>query len=1129
MPTEPKEEGSAFCGTAETHKNLRKKDNFMKGRKLLAGFLSAAMVLATMSFPVFAENTDNSLIEVSDSDTLKEAVNNIAENGTIKFTNEITVTRDGGNDPGVITFTKNCTVDLNGQTLNTGELLWFAGSETVTFTSSAENGTIKFGDVSDSLFRPNENGSFSIENITFTQTENTSVCYLFNMDGENSSINLKNCVLDNINTKSYGGVICGNNSENTKASIENCQITDITGVAVFGGQVTVKDSTISATTPFKIASANHYAVLSGETTITGGNYYNNGNKIYTIGEDVTVDNRITTTVPAATIGTTPYATLADAVAAAQNGDVIDLLGGTIALKDTGVTTVPINKNITITNGTFDITGFVAARSNSIFDIYGGAEVKFEDVDFTGSNYSSSYGVIYAHETSEVTLNNCDFELDTEKDTANGGVLKGNDYTNDKFVVNNCNFTLKNTSRVFALMTIDMNGGSINATHEPISEEHAFRNVYGTIDGATISFDNFQNGIKNTANAALTFTDSNVTSTNMNEYDLQLAGGATVSGVAFENTNCEATVSPAVTTFANTAAIGTTYYATLEDAFAAAQEGEVITLLDDVTPTLPRQRLLTNAQAINLNNNTLTLNGYDYYWGPMTFTNGTINVTTESFPGTAVFWQFTDEDLTFDGVEVNAPNLTGCYLITTDHGGSDINIVNGSVINVANPLAAVIASNGANCNITIEESTVNADSTGGHAILANNATVNLENGAELNADGVACGIYFGANGALNIADDAVVNITNVTGDPDWNANKGGIMLGSNTTYTEGTEATVNASIHRSESAETVAAEVEVSFRETAEKGKYDIVLKGVDRMNIYEFVSAELQFVNESKTLANTDMSYEITGTDDINVIANTDKPNRYGFYLKDGEVDNRITATEIVIGQVTFPAQGTIKFKVDADNSKVVATEYNTHDEKYYTAADQNAKLTADANGINSTIAAKTRDVAINVDFAHTLDNTGWNGNHQITVTLKDAFGNIVGDKAYPLAIANNAGTYTFPNVPIGRITVTLKAPGFRTFTYTTTVEEGANEDDALVLNFWNDTKRDTERAVEIGGRTMPNNFVVGDIVMDYTVDKYDLAAVTSYYGTYRLDDTSKIKYDLNRDGNIDITDVAYVLHNFGF
>ena len=63
----------------------------------------------------------------------------------------------------------------------------------------------------------------------------------------------------------------------------------------------------------------------------------------------------------------------------------------------------------------------------------------------------------------------------------------------------------------------------------------------------------------------------------------------------------------------------------------------------------------------------------------------------------------------------------------------------------------------------------------------------------------------------------------------------------------------------------------------------------------------------------------------------------------------------------------------------------------------------------------------------------------------------------------------------------------------------------------------------------MNNNFVVGDIAMDYIVDKYDLAAVTSYYGTYNLTDENKIKYDLNRDGSIDITDVAYVLHNFGF
>lgn len=321
----------------------------------------------------------------------------------------------------------------------------------------------------------------------------------------------------------------------------------------------------------------------------------------------------------------------------------------------------------------------------------------------------------------------------------------------------------------------------------------------------------------------------------------------------------------------------------------------------------------------------------------------------------------------------------------------------------------------------------------------------------------------------------------------------------------------------------AGVITVNFKQRDDdKNSYDIVLKG-DGEGIYEFVSAELQFVNNSKNLSGEPMKYEITGTDDVNVIANTTNGDRYGFYLKDGAVSNRLSGSEVIIGMITFPAQGNRDFEVKAEDSTVITTLQGTHLETTYTETGI-SKLEAGAP-INDEVAAATRNVAINVDFAHKLDNTGWNGNHQITVTLKDAFGNIVGDNAYPLAIANNAGTYTFADVPVGRITVTLKAPGFRTFTYTTTVEEGT---DPLVLSFWNDTKRDTTAEVE-PGKAMINNFVVGDIAMDYIVDKYDLAAVTSYYGTYGLTDVNKIKYDLNRDGNIDITDVAYVLHNFGF
>ncbi len=92
------------------------------------------------------------------------------------------------------------------------------------------------------------------------------------------------------------------------------------------------------------------------------------------------------------------------------------------------------------------------------------------------------------------------------------------------------------------------------------------------------------------------------------------------------------------------------------------------------------------------------------------------------------------------------------------------------------------------------------------------------------------------------------------------------------------------------------------------------------------------------------------------------------------------------------------------------------------------------------------------------------------------------------------------------------------------------DDDATVVLNFWNDVKKDAYKLpIEKGATHVAHNFVVGDIVMDYIVDKYDLAAVTSYYGMYNIENNAKyLKYDLNRDDNIDIRDVQYVLHTMG-
>lgn len=564
-----------------------------------------------------------------------------------------------------------------------------------------------------------------------------------------------------------------------------------------------------------------------------------------------------------------------------------------------------------------------------------------------------------------------------------------------------------------------------------------------------------------------------------------------------------------------ACIGNSYYMTLADAVAAAQDGDTIDLIG----------------------NTVHLNGQTTIDKDITITNGTFDITGAVCTTEGIIY-ICDSSVKFNNVDLTGSNFTSAFGVIYANHNADVTLDNCdfTLKNDLAPLGGTLKGNDnasftvKNCtfdlenpsrvltNITLDMSgtTIKAyvtDSTRTANHLNNHAFRNVYGvikDSTIDVTGTETGLKNTDGDSLLITGTSNVSFTNTVDNNIY-------LADANETFTVAPTATLNGEVvYGTVSEATITDEIAVNFVPTANENVYDIVLDG-NYKEIYEFVSAEIQFVNAGN-------GYEIDGTDDINVIANTENSDRYGFYLKGGAVSNRITATQIKIGTVTFPAYGTIDFKVDANNSKVVATEYSTHLGKYYTAADENAKLTADANGIDSTIAAKTRNVVVNVDFAHELDGTYWADN-QITVTLKDAFGNIVGDTAYPLAIANNAGTYTFEDVPVGRITVTLKAPGFRTFTYTTTVEEGT---DPLVLSFWNDTKRDTTAEVE-PGKAMPNNFVVGDIVMDYTVDKYDLAAVTSYYGTYRLDDTSKIKYDLNRDGNIDITDVAYVLHNFGF
>ena len=239
-----------------------------------------------------------------------------------------------------------------------------------------------------------------------------------------------------------------------------------------------------------------------------------------------------------------------------------------------------------------------------------------------------------------------------------------------------------------------------------------------------------------------------------------------------------------------AKIGETKYATLEAAFAAATEGQTITLLADATPTLTSQRAITKAAVIDLGDKTLTLTEDDLYFGTTTFQNGNIVVDPSVKPSTAVFWMFANQTLTFDNVKIVATGVTGTYLIGLDGNNSDLNIINGSEIIIENTTALdldVICVNASTGNdIVVEDSKVNVTNLDGRVFFRGNYTVK---DSEVNLDGITkAGFRIEAGQTLSIEGTSVVNIT---GEP----RDGGIHLTDITsTYTKAETATVNATVN-----------------------------------------------------------------------------------------------------------------------------------------------------------------------------------------------------------------------------------------------------------------------------------------------------------------------------------------------
>ena len=242
------------------------------------------------------------------------------------------------------------------------------------------------------------------------------------------------------------------------------------------------------------------------------------------------------------------------------------------------------------------------------------------------------------------------------------------------------------------------------------------------------------------------------------------------------------------------------YETLEVAFAAATEGDTITLLAPATPTLTSQRAITKASVINLNGKTLTLTEDDLYFGTTTFENGTIVVDPSVVSSTAVFWMFEGQTLTIRNTKIVATGVTGTYLIGTN-GGTGANIVlDGATIEINNEaktaLTAVIAGNSANDVVTISDTTINVSNIDGRVALGGNYTV--KQNSTINANGVKEGFYIRANQTLSIEDTSTVTVVL----NDTNGRYGINLSDATAVYSVADTATVNATVYQPAPAATV---------------------------------------------------------------------------------------------------------------------------------------------------------------------------------------------------------------------------------------------------------------------------------------------------------------------------------------
>lgn len=607
------------------------------------------------------------------------------------------------------------------------------------------------------------------------------------------------------------------------------------------------------------------------------------------------------------------------------------------------------------------------------------------------------------------------------------------------------------------------------------------------------------------------------------------------------------------------------YTSLETALTKAPAGSTIKLLEDAT-WISRKIDVKNEITLDLNGKTVTVDtagfGTTYATANITFKNGTIDIGGANTIQAIYQANAQNVVVTLDNVSIigTAPvNCSGAGLFFGNYnngtkvifkdstvniaatelkettgkfiGGMDVDIIN-SDITIANFDGGI---NNAHVTISGDSSfTLN-----GCSYALNIVAVTMKDSSTLTAYGCTePAIKLGGNdrvtSSIILEDTSSIEFyDNKAKDKDGNPLKdiewrtdvveNVVISVANTatldaTFADGIIDTANVSGK--------ANSVAVKFETTEKTNEYNIVLVAPSVTKLHELTSAQLKFAK-----SNDEINYEIAEFDK-KISVNAQDGDVYLFNLKDG-INIIGDENKVTIGKVIFEGYSdkSVDFKVDAAyDNKVVATKGQNIIEEF--TVDGNKLIINDKENdgtIDATFKEPECEVTVNVTmYIPVEDNDAKYQDMKVVISGQSldkpiehnlGIGEVAkADKNYQIieTLKQNK-TYV----------ITVSGAGYRTAKYILHTKDY----EARTVNFWNNVRIEgSELEMETGVEDSEANanFIAGDIIKDNKLNIYDLSAVVAYFGeTPENTKTAwnKAKYDLDRDGIIDASDVSIVLN----